>query len=165
MDFSNFSIDSILSLLSGLFGGTSLLTYFMYRKTNQRLKLAEVKQKETDADSAKFLMYEERLEHANKTVEQHNETIAHQSSTIAVLNSALDDKTQRIRKISDELYDSERKINDLNDRIIEKTEEIGKLEVTIARLRAWRCEKSECEHRIPPSRSIQGKSFAEDITA
>ena len=156
-------IDTILSLLSGLFGGTSILTFLMYRKTNERLKLAEVKQKETDADSSRFLMYEERLSHCNETVEKHNETISHQSETIATLNGALDDKTARIRKISDELYESEKRINDLNDKLIEKTEEIGRLEVTITKLRSWRCEKSDCDGRIPPSRAIVGKSFAQDI--
>lgn len=163
MDFLNFDINGLWGILSGLFGGTSILGFFLYRKTEKRLKDAEVKQKETEAESGLFAMYEERLTHANQTIEEHNRTIAHQSETIAVLNSALDDKTARIRKISDELYDSEREKNSLNAELIEKTEKIGQLEVIIAKLRNWRCEKSDCDGRIPPSRSIKGKQFNEDI--
>lgn len=164
MDLHTFNLDTILSLLSGLFGGTSLLGYFAYRKVNARLKDAEVKQKETEAQSGVFAMYEERLTHANQTIEGHNQTIAHQSETIATLNDALDSKTSRIRQLTDELYDSERKINDLNDKLIAKTEEVGKLEVIVTKLRSWRCEKNDCEHRIPPSKVIKGKTFEDDIT-
>lgn len=140
------------------------MTFILYRKTNKRLKEAEVRQRETEAQSGVFAMYEERLTHANQTIEAHNQTIAHQSETIATLNDALDGKTERIRKISDELYDSERKINDLNDKLVERTEEVGKLEVIVTKLRSWRCEKNDCEHRIPPSKVIKGKTFDEDIT-
>lgn len=155
MDFSNIDISTILGVISGLFGGTSLISFILYRKTEKRMKNAELKTKEVEAESAKFLMYEERLNHAN-------ETLVKQSETISTLNSALDDKTSRIRQISDELYASEKRTNDLNDKLVEATETIGKLNLQVDKLKRWKCHKSTCEIREPESPTIKGKTFEED---
>lgn len=161
MDFFSFDINGLWGILSGLFGGTSIISFFLYRKTEKRLKDAEVRQKETEAEGGRFLMYEERLTHANSVIEDHNTTIAHQSQTIATLNDALDNKTQRIRELTDKLWESERESNQLNDKLVEKTERIGHLELQLAKYRDWHCRVADCPHRLPPNHKLKGKVFEE----
>lgn len=155
MDLSSIDISTILGAISGLFGGTSILTFFLYRKTEKRMRTAELKTKEVEAESSKYLMYEERLNHAN-------ETLVKQSETISTLNTALDDKTARIRQLTDDLYTSEKESNRLNDKLIEATETIGKLNLRVDKLSRWKCHKSSCDIREPESPTIKGKTFEED---
>ena len=156
------TIDVILGLLSGLLGCTTIVSYILYRGSEKRIKTAEAELKETEADRARYEMYEERLKHSNEIIELHNGTIQHQSETIATLNEALDSKTARIRQLTDDMYVSERKINDINDELLQATETIGKQELTIAKLRLWRCDNADCAHRVPPSPTIKGHKFDED---
>lgn len=148
--------------IEAVLGCTTLLGFILYYKQTKRMKNAEALKAEIEADGDRYEMYEERLNHCNQTVEQHNETIIHQSETIANLNSALDGKTERIRELTDKLWQSETGSNKLNAQLIEKTEIIGQLNLRIDKLMRWKCHDSNCNHRIPQSPTIKGKTFEED---
>lgn len=149
-------------IIEVVLGGTSLISILLYYGANKRIKQNEANKSDVDVTAARYELYEQRLEHANSVIEQHNSTILAQGETITSLNRALDDKTARIRKISDDLYQSEREKNTLNDKLVETTEKIGKLELRIDKLTRWKCHDSNCPNRRPESPTIKNKNFNDE---
>lgn len=149
-------------LIEVILGGTSLVGILLYYKANRRIKNNEANKSDVDVTAAKYELYEQRLEHANQTIEAHNSTILAQGQTINDLNKALDNKTERIRDLTDKLWESERESNHLNVKLVEATETIGKLNLRIDKLTRWKCHRGSCDHREPESPTIKNKSFEDD---
>lgn len=145
-----------------ILGGTSIVSILLYYGANKRIKQNEANKSDVDVTAAKYELYEQRLEHANQTIEAHNATILNQGQTINDLNKALDNKTERIRDITDKLWESERTANHLNDKLVEATETIGKQNLRFDKLTRWKCHRSSCDHREPESPTIKGKTFEDD---
>ena len=138
------------------------MSLLMYRKANKRIKMNEANKSDVEVTAARYELYEQRLEHANQTIEAHNATLLSQGQTINDLNKALDSKTTRIRELTDKLWESERTANHLNTQLVEATEKIGKLELRIDKLTRWKCHKSSCTNREPESPTIKGRNFEDD---
>lgn len=155
-------IEIIRIAVEAFLGGTSLVSFILYRRQTKRMKDAEALNAEIEADQHQFDLYKAQLEHCSESVEQHNETIKHQSETICTLNEALDGKTARIRELTDKLWQSEQESNERNAQIIEKTERIGQLELQCQKYKDWHCRVASCPNRLPPNPTLKGRKFEDE---
>lgn len=169
-------IDLILRYITPLLAGGTLLTWFLYRKAEKRIKQAEASKSEAEASKSAA---EAKLAHANvkiaeiETKDKEREYNDHRfddlHDTIRTMNSHLKevvasevekdntitDKTRRIREKDDE-------IAALNRQLLEKEATIGKLKLFIHWLSMWQCRREhgkptcigrnkakKCDRRLP----------------
>ncbi len=148
----------LTTVLSGLFGITTLVGAILYPKAAKREKEAEVKLKEADAKEkeadalikdvarrdAESSHYDKRFDALHEDIDVLNKQLTAAYKDKAKLEAIDLDKTQQIRK--------------LNELLLEKESEIGRLKLVIQWLKFWKCkrvkgnpeiEPEKCDRRLP----------------
>lgn len=142
MDTLSIIIQGVLSLL---LGSGAIVSYMLYRKSTMRTKDAEADMAETQADSARWDLYQRQLDYSAETIKK--------------LESQLADKTERIRELNTELLNA---VRDSSVRIVELTEERDHEKMLRMHFAQWRCERSDCKDprkRLPPNPTIEGQTY------
>lgn len=155
-------MDAIYQILTFVFGGTSVvgtILSIIWWKQTKRLKEAEVKQKEAEADEAEVSRLLNQIDHEQVTIENLIKLNDSHSERLSVLNAAVDKHIDRNRELSDRLYKSETELNRLNERIIALTEERDNERSMKEHYKMWHCRKSGCEERIPPNEKLKGLKY------
>ena len=156
----------ILTALGGYEGVKWLVTFFVHRKQERRLKDAEVNQAESEVGRSKVAqekavrdMYEETLtEMRNQYIERINE--------LRAANSELSKQNLELLKAGarkdDIIADKVVKLRELQELRVEDAKQIGELEKKLAHFKSWKCFREfgegeeECMRRkpqqIPPMR-------------
>ncbi len=155
-------MDAIYQILTFVFGGTSavgtVLSIIWWKQT-KRMKEAEVKQKEAEADEAEASRLLAQIDHEQVTIENLIKLNNSHSERLSVLNAAVDKHIDRNRELSDRLYKSETELNRLNERIIALTEERDNERSMKEHYKMWHCRKSGCEDRMPPNDKLKGLKY------
>ena len=155
-------MEILYQILTFVFGGTSVvgtaLSIIWWRQT-KRLKEAEVKQKEAEADEAEVSRLLAQIDHEQVTIENLIKLNNSHSERLSVLNATVDKHIDRNRELSDRLYQSETEQNRLNERIIALTEECNNERSMKEHYKMWPCRKSGCEDRIPPNDKLKGLKY------
>lgn len=155
-------METLYQILTFVFGGTSvvgtILSIIWWRQT-KRLKEAEVKQKEAEADEAEVSRLLAQIDHEQVTIENLIKLNNSHSERLSVLNATVDKHIDRNRELSDRLYQSETEQNRLNERIIALTEECNNERSMKEHYKMWHCRKSGCEDRIPPNDKLKGLKY------
>lgn len=148
----------ILSIVSTVLGSSTIVGFVLHRKALRRLKLAEARKSEAEADKAHWERYEKQLDHANKTIELLHGQIENDAERISRLNKTIDNKVDRIRELTDKVIESESNLNIANGKIIKLTEERDRERMIKELYKSWNCHK-DCGDREPPNERLAGKSF------
>lgn len=133
-------ITTIVGLLGAL-GGWEGIKYLINRKSNKRISESEADKRETEADAAKFHLYDERIEELRLA----NAELNKQNLELLKAGSRKDDIIE----------DQKNKIRQLQDARIEDTKRIGKLEKEVQYYDGWKCfreygrGKEDCKRRKP----------------
>lgn len=141
----------IQTIATVLFGGGSVVGFVLYYRANKRIKDAEVKKTETEADEAE----DHRFDNLLKLVDSLTQRLSD-------LNGTVDKHIGRNRELSDRLYKSETGLNRANERITELTAELGEANLLISYLEQWRCERTDCKDergRKPPNKKLSGLKY------
>lgn len=155
-------MDAIYQILTFVFGGTSVVgtvLSIIWWKQTKRMKEAEVKQKEAEADEAEVSRLLAQIDHEQVTIENLIKLNNSHSERLSVLNAAVDKHIDRNRELSDRLYKSETELNRLNERIIALTEERDNERSMKEHYKMWHCRKSGCEDRMPPNDKLKGLKY------
>lgn len=155
-------METLYQILTFVFGGTSVVgaaLSIIWWKQTKRLKEAEVKQKEAEADEAEVSRLLTQIDHEQVTIENLIKLNNSHSERLSVLNAAVDKHIDRNRELSDRVYKSETELNRLNERIIVLTEERDNERSMKEHYKMWHCRKSGCEERIPPNEKLKGLKY------
>lgn len=155
-------METLYQILTFVFGGTSVVgtaLSIIWWKQTKRLKEAEVKQKEAEADEAEVSRLLTQIDHEQVTIENLIKLNNSHSERLSVLNAAVDKHIDRNRELSDRVYKSETELNRLNERIIVLTEERDNERSMKEHYKMWHCRKSGCEERIPPNEKLKGLNY------
>lgn len=155
-------MDTLYQILTFVFGGTSVvgtILSIIWWKQTKRLKEAEVKQKEAEADEAEVSRLLTQIDHEQVTIENLIKLNNSHSERLSVLNAAVDKHIDRNRELSDRVYKSETELNRLNERIIALTEDRDNERSMKEHYKMWHCRKSGCEDRIPPNDKLKGLKY------
>lgn len=155
-------METLYQILTFVFGGTSVVgtaLSIIWWKQTKRLKEAEVKQKEAEADEAEVSRLLTQIDHEQVTIENLIKLNNSHSERLSVLNAAVDKHIDRNRELSDRVYKSETELNRLNERIIVLTEERDNERSMKEHYKMWHCRKSGCEDRIPPNEKLKGLKY------
>lgn len=155
-------METLYQILTFVFGGTSVVgtaLSIIWWKQTKRLKEAEVKQKEAEADEAEVSRLLTQIDHEQVTIENLIKLNNSHSERLSVLNAAVDKHIDRNRELSDRVYKSETELNRLNERIIALTEERDNERSMKEHYKMWHCRKSGCEERIPPNEKLKGLKY------
>lgn len=155
-------METLYQILTFVFGGTSVvgtILSIIWWKQTKRLKEAEVKQKEAEADEAEVSRLLNQIDHEQVTIENLIKLNNSHSERLSVLNAAVDKHIDRNRELSDRVYKSETELNRLNERIIALTEERDNERSMKEHYKMWHCRKSGCEERIPPNEKLKGLKY------
>lgn len=155
-------METLYQILTFVFGGTSVVgtaLSIIWWKQTKRLKEAEVKQKEAEADEAEVSRLLTQIDHEQVTIENLIKLNNSHSERLSVLNAAVDKHIDRNRELSDRVYKSETELNRLNERIIILTEERDNERSMKEHYKMWHCRKSGCEERIPPNEKLKGLKY------
>lgn len=155
-------METLYQILTFVFGGTSVVgtaLSIIWWKQTKRLKEAEVKQKEAEADEAEVSRLLTQIDHEQVTIENLIKLNNSHSERLSVLNAAVDKHIDRNRELSDRVYKSETELNRLNERIIVLTEERDNERSMKEHYKMWHCRKSGCEERIPPNENLKGLKY------
>lgn len=155
-------METLYQILTFVFGGTSVVgtaLSIIWWKQTKRLKEAEVKQKEAEADEAEVSRLLTQIDHEQVTIENLIKLNNSHSERLSVLNAAVDKHIDRNRELSDRVYKSETELNRLNERIIVLTEERDNERSMKEHYKMWHCRRSGCEERIPPNEKLKGLKY------
>lgn len=155
-------METLYQILTFVFGGTSVVgtaLSIIWWKQTKRLKEAEVKQKEAEADEAEVSRLLTQIDHEQVTIENLIKLNNSHSERLSVLNAAVDKHIDRNRELSDRVYKSETELNRLNERIIVLTEERDNERSMKEHYKMWHCRRSGCEERIPPNEKLKGSKY------
>lgn len=155
-------MDTLYQILTFVFGGTSVVgtaLSIIWWKQTKRLKEAEVKQKEAEADEAEVSRLLFQIDHEQVTIENLIKLNNSHSERLSVLNAAVDKHIDRNRELSDRVYKSETELNRLNERIIALTEERDNERAMKEHYKMWHCRKAGCVDRIPPNEKLKGLKY------
>lgn len=155
-------METLYQILTFVFGGTSVVgtaLSIIWWKQTKRLKEAEVKQKEAEADEAEVSRLLTQIDHEQVTIENLIKVNNSHSERLSVLNAAVDKHIDRNRELSDRVYKSETELNRLNERIIVLTEERDNERSMKEHYKMWHCRRSGCEERIPPNEKLKGLKY------
>ena len=159
-------MDALYQILTFVFGGTSVvgtILSIIWWKQTKRLKEAEVKQKEAEADEAEVSRLLAQIDHEQVTIENLIKLNNSHSERLSVLNATVDKHIDRNRELSDRLYQSETDKNHMNERIIKLTEERDEAQRQADYDRMWRCERTDCQDPRgprPPREKLKGLKYA-----
>lgn len=155
-------METLYQILTFVFGGTSVvgtaLSIIWWRQT-KRLKEAEVKQKEAEADEAEVSRLLAQIDHEQVTIENLIKLNNSHSERLSVLNATVDKYIDRNRELSDRVYKSETELNRANERIIKLTEEKDAERSLKEHYKMWHCRKEGCTDRIPPNDKLKGLKY------
>ena len=176
-------METIYQILTFVFGGTSVvgtILSIIWWKQTKRLKEAEVKQKEVeaekgeaeateiaektqaDADEAEISRLLTQVDHQQKTIENILTLNSNLTERLSKLNATVDKHIDRNRELSDRLYKSETDKNRLNERIITLTEERDEAIRKAEYDKLWRCERTDCQDPRgprPPRDKLKGLKY------
>lgn len=165
-------METLYQILTFVFGGTSVigtvLSVVWWRQT-KRLKEAEVKQKEAeaermqaDADDAETKRLLSQIDHQQATITKLTDLTDSLAGRLSTLNATIDKHVDRRHELSERVYKSEMEINRLNERIITLTEERDEARRQADYDRMWRCERSDCRDPRggrPPRDKLKGLKY------
>lgn len=165
-------METLYQILTFVFGGTSVigtvLSVVWWRQT-KRLKEAEVKQKEAeaermqaDADDAETKRLLSQIDHQQATITKLTDLTDSLAGRLSTLNATIDKHVDRRHELSERVYKSEMEINRLNERIITLTEERDEARRQADYDRMWRCERSDCQDPRggrPPRDKLKGLKY------
>lgn len=155
-------METLYQILTFVFGGTSVVgtvLSIIWWKQTKRMKEAEVKQKEAEADEAEVSRLLAQIDHEQVTIENLIKLNNSHSERLSVLNAAVDKHIDRNRELSDRVYKSETELNRLNERIIALTEERDNERSMKEHYKMWHCRKEGCTDRMPPNDKLKGLKF------
>lgn len=162
-------METLYQILTFVFGGTSVIgTIFsvVWWKQTKRLKEAEVKQKEVeaelaehDADKAEVERLHMQIDHQQKSLNIYIDLEKKNAERISEQNKSLDEKTEQIRNLTAQLIESEHGRNADKDEIARLMSENSELKLLVAHYKMWHCRKSWCEDRIPPNKKLKGLKY------
>lgn len=154
-------MDAIYQILTFVFGGTSVvgtvLSIVWWRQT-KRLKEAEVRQKEAEAEKT-GTEASEAEDHRFNTLLKLVDSL---TSRLSSLNATVDKHIDRNRELSDRLYNSETDKNHLNERIIVLTEERDDARRQADYNEMWICKRTDCRDPRggrPPREKLNGLEY------
>lgn len=156
---SGISIVELLAALGGYEGIKWLVTFFVHRKQEKRLKDAEVNRAESEVGKSKVAeekavrdMYEETLTEMRN---QYTERIGE----LRAANSELSKQNLELLKAGarkdDIIADKVAKLRELQELRVEDAKKIGELEKKLAHFKSWKCFREygdgeeECLRRKP----------------
>lgn len=155
-------METLYQILTFVFGGTSVVgtvLSIIWWKQTKRMKEAEVKQKEAEADEAEVSRLLAQIDHEQVTIENLIKLNNSHSERLSVLNAAVDKHIDRNRELSDRVYKSETELNRLNERIIALTEERDNERSMKEHYKMWHCRKEGCTDRMPPNDKLKGLKY------
>lgn len=155
-------MDALYQILTFVFGGTSVvgtILSIIWWKQTKRLKEAEVKQKEAEADEAEVSRLLNQIDHEQVTIENLIKLNNSHSERLSVLNATVDKHIDRNHELSDRLYKSETELNRANERIIKLTEEGDWERIQKDFYKGWHCRKGDCDLRMPPNEKLKGLKY------
>jgi DNA repair exonuclease SbcCD ATPase subunit len=179
--------DGVLGILTALLGCSTLVSWVLYRRANQRIKDAEAREQEAKAKSQEVAnekalrdVYEdtirelreeftERIKELHSTISDIN-TMYHNAITdSAKKDDTISDKTSKIRELNDLLFQQQKETSSLQSEINKKDNYIATLQRFNEYLKLWHCERelpttdtepaklSECCERRKPPHNIPMK--------
>lgn len=149
---SGVSLTDLLLALGGYEGVKWLITFWVHRKQEKRMKKNEADQSEVATEKAVRDMYEETLTEMRKEyIERINEL--HQANT--ELNKQNLELLKAGARKDDIIADKNAKIRELQEIRNQDTKTIGKLEGDVQYLDCWKCYRefgkgeNDCDRRKP----------------
>ncbi len=152
-----------LVLILGAVGGFEFIKWAFNRKTEKRLNIIEVKQKDFDLDEKRITELHASIDKANKL---NDDLLARLTKS----NATIDKHIDRNRELSDRLYKAEQEINRVNDALTEEQHKNAELERRLGQAlrladhyKEWRCEWADCRDprgRRPPNHKLKGKTYS-----
>lgn len=133
-------VTTIVGLLGAL-GGWEGVKYLINRKSNKRMSESEADKKETEADAAKFHLYDERMEELR--------------SANAELNKQNLELIKAGAKKDEIIEEKNAEIQELQEKRVEDTKRNGQLEKLVMFYKSWHCQreygrgKDDCTRRKP----------------
>lgn len=128
------------------------------RKDNAESELAE-----HDADKAEVERLHMMIDHQQKSLDRYLDIEKDNADRIAEQNKALNEKTEQIRKLTGQVIASEHGRNADKEEIAELMKENGDLRVENEYLRAWICQRTDCQDPRggrPPRDKLKGLTYA-----
>lgn len=138
----------LTTVLSGIFGLTTLIGAILYPKAARREKEAEVKLKEIEAIDKESHRLDKRFDALHEDIDTLNEQLTKAYKDKANAEEIISDKNKRIRAKDDE-------IAELNRQLLEKERYVGRLRLFIQWLSTWFCRR---EHGRPADKGKDGVS-------
>ena len=156
-------IAELLATLGGFEGLRWLITFFVHRKQEKRLKKNEADQSEVAVENARRDMYQDELNRMRELEEKRITEIREDyTARIAELNNAnaeLHKQNLELLKAGarkdDIIEDKTVKIRELQELRVEDARRIGELEGDVQYLECWKCVRefgkgeNECDRREP----------------
>lgn len=131
---------TVMSLLGAL-GGWEAVKYLIHRKSHKRMTDSEADKRETEADTAEFHLYAERIEELRLANAELNKQNLELLKAGARKDEIIEDKTAKIRE--------------LQEARVADTRRIGTLEKQAQYYKNWKCfreygsKKDDCRRRKP----------------
>lgn len=136
----------LTTVLSGVFGLTTLVGAILYPKAARREKEAEVKLKEIETKDKDAERLDKRFDALHEDIDTLNKQLTAAYKDKARSEEIISDKTKRIREKDDE-------IAELNRLLHEREKYIGRLKLFIQWLATWFCRR---EHGRPADKGNNG---------
>lgn len=147
-------MDAIYQILTFVFGGTSVLSTVLsivwWRQT-KRLKEAEVKQREAEANVTE----DSHVDNLLKLVDSL-------TARLSTLNATVDKHIDRNRELADRLYKSERELNVKNEQLLATTEQRDAAKREADYYKMWICKRTDCQDPRgprPPRDELEGLRY------
>lgn len=159
-------VEIILTVISGVLGCSSLVTFILYRTESKRTKCAEADLAAAEANTKEWELEERRISQLSSAIDKANKTITDQQERISDLSAKMDDKTERIRKSQDLLYEEQQKRIADQEEIIALKEEIAELKMHNEWLKLWHCSRDakDCGRRLPPQKVMVAYVIPDGLT-
>ena len=142
----------ILTALGGYEGVKWLVTFFVHRKQEKRLKRNEADQSEVATERAVRDMYEETLTEMRK---EYTERIGELRQENAEQSKQILELLKAGARKDDIIADKVTKLRELQELRVEDARKIGELEKKLAHFKSWKCFREygdgeeECLRRKP----------------
>lgn len=133
----------LTTVLSGVFGLTTVYGLIRYPKAAKREREAEAKQKEAEARIKDVERRDAEWQHYDKRFDALHEDID-------LLNKQLTEAYRDKARVEEINLDKTRLIRELNEQMLHKESQIGRLKLVIQWLQVWRCRRIKGDVEINP---------------
>lgn len=167
----------LTTVLSGLFGLTTVIGAILYPKAAKREKEAEVKLKEADVKHKEAEAKLRHIDGVEAEAAHYDKRFDALHEDLDVLNKQLTESYKEKARVEEINLDKTQQIRKLNERLLEKEAEIGRLRLIIQWLKFWQCKRvkgnpeidpEKCDRRLPehpfPMSYDPPEEFKEDLT-